>query len=1228
VKKLILRSGAALFALILLLGGTFFFLTGTERGTSFLLNQVTNLVGTLHIGSSSGALLDRLELQDVLIQNPATGIIKINRLVFDWKSSEMLRLHLHILEFTADTIVYTLPTTSEKPPPDKNKPFTLPEIRLPFNITIAKLELHNFIILSATNNTEAFVVSSAGIALHWDKNIFLQRLDISLPQVTVTASGVISPTGNYPLQLSTSMTTRGDGIPSVEIQGEYNGNLDGLDIKERIRGDIQGGLDIHIKSVLSNPSYRASLDITSLQPKLFSLDIPGDLTGKIECKGDLRQLSASATLGLRDPENSALNVDATLNADMQLDTLATTISQLTIQQLNSKGRIDLSGTVDNSQDMDLVLQWQELQWPLTGKSIYSTTRGQISIQGTPDNYHLKVTDVMASGGSIPSATIQLSGDGSKDAITNLSLHSNLLDGSATITGKIQWSPVVTWQLKSIGHEINPGVKYSDWPGKLAWQIKSSGDLKGSGVTADITLTTLQGHLRELPLAGTGHIAVSPDEFAISKLLISSGDTTISANGVIGQHSQLEWAMDISDLSDLYPEAEGTFLATGSILGKMKDPRLKLQLQGSAIAFEDIKLAELQAAADLDLSWQTPFNVNISGSHLEVGKNLLDTVCMKGSGTKEDHNLQISAVHSLAEIAIGFRGEYENEQWYGTISQLDLHSADFGSWRLEQAVKLSANTSTAEIDTICLSRNQSALCLGGAWEAAANRTEAELKLTSLPLTMFSPWLPDSVKYFSGSLSGNASVTMTENLKAGITLEISPGSISYITNQKERNLPHEGGRLELHILDNSLDADFRLGIDSNSITARLKSPDILVGHTLNSDASLDGDITIQAREFEIIEALVPAVQKLDAAMNINLDIQGSFSKPDINGTGKIAIPHLWVPKAGLDLRDTTFSLLSDSTEISFEGKLNSRDGFMNLDGRATLDASQNWPLQVSLKGRNFLLINLPEAQLFLSSDLLFKREDGVLSITGEATIPRADILLRDLPKGSQTPSPDVVILQEEKEEDTSLPLHTNLKLILGDNIHFAGFGLNAFINGQLHILAEPDEPMTGSGAFYIKQGNFRAYGQDLTIETGVISFPGGPLTQPGINLRATRNVGDIVAGITAIGPATKPRITTFSNPPMSESQVISYLLTGAGPGGGNQGAKVSIGRQINNKLSVSVGTDVKTGDSEFVTRYRLNHKIYVQTTTASNGNAADIFYTFETGKITQKEAESGLLPVPEK
>jgi len=1225
VKKWSLRITFALTSLLLLLGGGFFYLAGTESGTSFLVNRIPGLLdGRLHIGASRGTLLDRLELHDILFRSPEAGTTSINKLVLDWKSSDLFRLHLHILELSADTITYTQPLKAEPQAADSKDPLTLPEIDLPLRITVEQLGIRTMKLLSATEEP-AFLLNSADLALRWDHDIVLQKLKITVPDAEILASGTVSPYGSYPMKFATTVSSRGAELPALTIQGHYSGDIHELTIQETVTGDIQAVLDGDIRDLLDGMSYTLSLDINTLHPGQFSPDIQGNLSGQLECSGDLQQLAATASLNLQDDRNSALNSHADLEMAAQFDPMAITVRHLKIDQADGSGAgIDLSGSIHKNERMDLSLRWRKLRWPLSGTADYSSARGQLNLSGTPDSYHLAIRDAVLAGSTLPDTVIQLDADGNKDGLSPLTLQTELLGGTATVTGNIQWAPQLSWHLKSTGKNINPGLRYPKWPGNLAWQLRSSGDMKEPGLTTEISIEKLQGKLRELPVTGKGDIRIQADDIAISRLTLSSGNSSVSVNGTLGNSSRLKWTVDISDIADLLPEAAGQFHSSGTILGEMQNPRINLQLTGSGLAFQETTLDEIHAAADLDLSWKTPFTLDIRADRLKAEAGSVKTVELNASGTRKEHSIAIHAALPPADISLGLTGGYRDELWQGAVTELQLLSTELGPWRLQDTADLTAGRSSVEISSTCLRQEESVLCAAASWDGDTQHTDSTIHLDKLSLNLLSPWFPESLTTLSGALSADASISITDSINAAIQAEISPGNIAYLSSERKGQLPHEGARVNIHIQDAALESDFRISVDANRVTGTLTSPDILTGLELNRAARLDGNIDIDAKEFEIIEALVPAVQELNAAVAVNLDINGKLNKPEIKGKGTIDIPHVFIPAAGLDLRDSSFMLLADTTAISFAGELKSPGGFLKLDGTAIPDAASKWPLQLSVTGNNFRLINLPEIRVFLSSDLLLKREKGLLSVTGEASIPKADILLRELPKGSQTSSPDVVIIQQQNEEDTSLPLRSDLTVHLGNNVHFAGFGLNAFISGQLHILAEPDEQMTGSGAFYINQGSFRAYGQDLDIETGVISFPGGPLTQPGINLRATRNVGNIVAGINAIGPARKPRITTFSTPPMSESQVISYLLTGAGPGDAANGAKLSIGRQINNKLSVSVGTDVKTGDSEFVTRYRLNQKIYIQTTTAANGNAADIFYTFEAGGPEDTESLSGTAP----
>jgi translocation and assembly module TamB len=656
---------------------------------------------------------------------------------------------------------------------------------------------------------------------------------------------------------------------------------------------------------------------------------------------------------------------------------------------------------------------------------------------------------------------------------------------------------------------------------------------------------------------------------------------------------------------------------------MSTPTLTMKLSGDSLMLPQLKLKQLEAKLALDVSWNEPFTIDLTVSDLEAGENLIKQVTLHSSGYLKDHTAELFASHELADLSLALAGGYDNEQWQGTLNQLQLDSTDMGVWKIENPVLFNADAKAAKLNMLCLHHEESQLCANGIWDINNTNTGGKVTLTGFPLNALSAWLPETLTGIGGMFSLVADASMHEQLQAHVKADITPGEIRYATIKKEGSLSHEGMKLDLQLENNGLDANVWLSVNSNSISGTLQSPDLLSKNGEHSPI-LDGKVQIKAQNFELVETLIPDIKDLDASINSDFQIQGTLAKPEINGKGTLNINKILIPVAGLELSDTHLNILAHNSNVTLKGRFNTPKGSMNIDGKALIDAEKNYPISATLKANNFRLVNLPRMQIYLDSDLLLEKKQNLTQLTGTITVPRAEVLLRDLPTGATTVSPDVVIVQEkqeeEEEEGEKSPLHMNLKVSLGKKVHFAGLGVNAFIEGQVQLTAKPDEQMLGSGEFRIKEGSYRAYGQDLEIKTGVLSFPSGPLTKPGINLRATRTIGDIEVGIYAIGPAAKPRITTFSRPLMSESQTISYLLTGSAPSSGSGGAKLSIGRQINNKLSVSIGTDTKTGDSEFIARYRLSRRFSVQTTTGTSTNAADIFYTMEMGgKKTKEEKE---------
>ena len=1209
MKRWFLRTAVFVAALLALLVGTLLFLLGTQNGTNLIVTVVEKqLDGQLQIGNAHGTFLDRLECSDITFSSPAAGTVTLKQLILDWESSRLLKRNLHIIELQAEGIDYTAAATKEEKAPS-SEPVKLPELTLPIAIQISSLSIESLRFLSP-ENSELFKINQARLSATWPqgKPIQIEELFIAIPELSIEAKGDIHPQGNYPLHLSTTATTLSPELPTLTLHGTYGGDLMKVTAKERLRGDFEALLEGTVTDPINALGWDATLTIDQFRPGYFSPDIPGTVTGQVSTTGTLESLSLQGSLRLRDEATSDVNWDAAIDAALNLETLTLKLHRCNLAHETSPAVIDLQGTADMEERLDLALTWNSLQWPLTGASEYQSSAGSLTLKGRIDDYQLTLaTDI--DGSTIPKSSINLLARGNTESARDLVLTLNTLEGETTVKGTVQWSPTVSWQIETAASDINPGIYHPDWPGILGWTIHSQGKVEESDVSGDVSIRDISGTLRSYPVSGTGEIALTPETIELDAVQLFSGNAKVLANGVLADDSALQWNVTIPELSELLPEGSGAITASGTLSGDMTSPTIEATVNGTSVQVPQVTIDELNVSTTVDLSWRAPFRLDLTVNNLTSGDNALSTINLTADGTIDDHTLSLVTRHKLGTATVELAGGYIDQQWQGLLNTLALDIQDVGLWQNKQPAAVTAGTDAASLQPFCLSHTKSKVCLEGQWDSENLGTGGELKLSQLPLNTLAPWFPETLKDLSGDISLQAQASLKEKLQATAQARISPGEIHYISLKKEGILPHEGLKLNLEIADDGLNSDLWCSINTNTISGSLRSPGLLSKPPANSP-QLDGALDININNFMLVETLVEDVEKLDASIDSKFTITGSLEAPKIDGKGKVQIDKMLIPIAGLELSNTSLDILADTETVTLDGILNSGKGAMHLNSILTLDPEESFPARVTLKGQDFRVINLPEIQVYLSSDLLVERTKELTSLSGSVAIPKADILLRNLPTGTETASPDIVIKQEQpEEEETKSPVNMDLRVSLGKKVYFAGFGVNAFIDGQLSIKARPEEQLLGSGEFHIRQGSYRAYGQDLEIDNGVISFPGGPLTQPGINLRATRTIGDVVAGLSVIGPVAKPRITTFSNPAMSESQILSYIITGSSPSTG--GAKLSVGRQINNKLSVSVGTDTKTGESQFMARYRLSRKIHVETTTGTDSNAADIFYSTELG-----------------
>jgi translocation and assembly module TamB len=221
----------------------------------------------------------------------------------------------------------------------------------------------------------------------------------------------------------------------------------------------------------------------------------------------------------------------------------------------------------------------------------------------------------------------------------------------------------------------------------------------------------------------------------------------------------------------------------------------------------------------------------------------------------------------------------------------------------------------------------------------------------------------------------------------------------------------------------------------------------------------------------------------------------------------------------------------------------------EGQVTLSGSVSWPEgeprgRFELDGERFRFVGLPAVHVDASPDLELVISGRDLELTGEVHIDSASIEPVDLSQAVST-SPDEFIVGETPPEPERWRVSSRITVTLGDDITIDAYGLKGSVRGSLEIVDLPGRPAAGTGELAIEDGIFKAYGQSLDIERGRLSFGGGPLDNPALDIRAVRRFETVTAGVDVRGLAMDPQITVFSDPPGSRQYALAMLVMGAAP-----------------------------------------------------------------------------------
>lgn len=733
--------------------------------------------------------------------------------------------------------------------------------------------------------------------------------------------------------------------------------------------------------------------------------------------------------------------------------------------------------------------------------------------------------------------------GSDTAARIKQLQAKTPGGALDVTGQVAWAPQLDWDVAAKLAAFDPGYFVPGWDGRLSGNVASKGrqlpppagsPAGTAGIyEATVDVPGINGMLRNRRVDAQGRFALRGQQ-GEGNVRLAVGNSRLTARGSVGDRLDVQAQLEPVQLDDLMPGSTGTLRGQVQVRGPRTAPDITADLVGSGLRYADYSAEALSIRGRLP--WQGSNGIlALQGTKVQAGM-LLDTINVDARGSVSNLRLDAQAKNELGAVALEGGVRQQGNAWRGDIAALRIAPIKGDAWALRAPATFGIQGSTFTLTDTCLGA-----ATGGALCASANWPRDGLKVRgdALPLALVQPWLPPQSGrrlHLRGEITLDGQIRPRGNAWEGSARIASlEGGIRLGDNARGELVRYDQFSATLEMTPAQINAKLGVGFQGNGFV------DAKVQTGWDANAPLNGELYLNMSRLYWIELFSPDIVRPTGLIEGHVSLRGTRGTPSLGGDAKLSNFKGEFPALGLtfDQGSGSFTAQPDGS-AKITAQANSGKGTLYVDGGLSWFGDAQ-PLQLHIHGENVLLSNTPELRIVANPNLDFTLAKAAMQLRGTVHVPEADLDLERLDRGTSV-SEDVVVLDPaDPEEGPSLPLDMDLTVSLGDKVRMAGFGLKGGLGGKMQVWARPGREMTANGALEVS-GRYKAYGQDLTITRGNLNWNFNAVSDPRINIRAERRVGDVTAGIDVTGRAQSPRVDVWSDPSMSQSEALAFLVLG--------------------------------------------------------------------------------------
>lgn len=1134
----------------------------------------------------SGSLWTAPRLGEV-IYDDGTLRAEVTALALDWApGAALFDRRLDIARLSMGEV--RVATSSSDAPPIAPTRLALP-LALTARLDIARIVLTGY----AAPAVDGIVLT--GVKAVFDSDGETHRLDeVSVTTPWGVLAGALALIGDAPFALSGELAFTGQDFSATAMLG---GTLvDGATAVLRAEGfGLSGQAEVSARPFIEQPLTALRLAVDEFDPHRLHAAAPA---GRWTVEADLQSrdgaaLTLTGPLTARNREPGRIDRNrvpvSVLSAQIEASTTRVDLRELLIE-LSGGGDIrgETGWRAGGELPVHAALVLRDIDTAaLHGQGLTTKLGGRVNISasGERQQFDVALTDRGASR-----IALDARGDVAQQLLTLEGVRVSARGAESTLAGTLRLDESLAFQLAGALQKFDPSAFARVPAASLSAKFSASGRMKpqiDAQVALDFAPSTLMGEA----LAGTVKGRLQGRRLSGIDIAVDWAGNRLGALGAFGGRTGqtddvLDWTLDAQRLAPLRAltglELTGRISGSGRLAGTLDAPFGTLTLAARALRLGELgSVASADVDADLAKGADGRMTLKLAAADLrsQSAAAPIEVVLLEIDGTRAAHRLSASAKlaaqpadsgeaplrQSLDLVAQGaLASSADGPSWSGRIDQLLLVLSPELSAKLVRPASLSASAQRVTLDeaTLALTGGGELVLARTLWTPA--RLDASGRMRGFPLRLV--WRDREAGIalrvplkLGADWAVGAALTGDEGLSGRIAVFRESGN-AVISGEDRIELAFSEARAQIDFAGQSAD-----------VTARIAGPDIgrlqaAVRVPLRRNGSLWlPDLDEQTTGDAMLE--VPTLNWIGRALRLDMTTAGSV-KANVKLAGRLRAPELSgrIDGDGLTFRlaDQGLRLERGSLRAQFAGDRLNLDSlsFESANARAPADPRLNAaqltkePGRLSARGtvdlataqadiaievRRFVPLQGVEQWLMLSGDGSV-RGSAKAGIALQLTL-KADAGLFTVPEESPpTLGNDVVMKGRNGAPASGPPLALQIDVDLGERLYFKGRGLDTRLAGQL-ALRDQGRGISATGNIRTVGGRYRAYGQNLDIERGVVSFQGS-LANPGLNVRAIRPNLPVQAGVEVSGTVQRPRVRLVSDSAMPDSEKLFWIVLGRG------------------------------------------------------------------------------------